>query len=211
MNVVGTDGRTKNVAVKTGTTDDSRDAWTIGYTPEIAVGVWVGNNDNEIMANGGSSMAGPIWRNMMSQAIGSSDPSFVQPAGVTKATVCTAIGTRSDVFLTSNVPKQCEVPKEEPKEDKKEDKKKEKCAIVGKENLDADDPECVVEQCEVEGLEDLAANDPNCVEPETMDTDGDGVSDDVDQCPDTQPGTTVDEEGCPVVVPEQGDGGTNNP
>ncbi|HEU4715542.1 MAG TPA: transglycosylase domain-containing protein, partial [Candidatus Saccharimonadales bacterium] len=36
-------------AVKTGTTDDSRDAWTIGYTPQLAVGVWVGNNDNSVM------------------------------------------------------------------------------------------------------------------------------------------------------------------
>ncbi len=35
-----------NVAVKTGTTDDTRDAWVIGYTPSIALGVWAGNNDN---------------------------------------------------------------------------------------------------------------------------------------------------------------------
>ena len=207
LNVVGTDGRTKNVAVKTGTTDDSRDAWTIGYTPDIAVGVWVGNNDNEIMANGGSGMAGPIWRNMMSQAIGTSNPSFVQPAGVTKATVCTAIGTRTDVFLSSNVPKQCELPKEEPKPEKKEEKKTEKCKITGKENLDADDEECVVEQCEVEGLEELAANDPNCVEPDTTDTDGDGVTDDQDQCPDTPAGATVDEQGCEATLPENGNGG----
>ncbi|MES2876529.1 MAG: PBP1A family penicillin-binding protein [Patescibacteria group bacterium] len=195
LNVTGTDGRIKNVAVKTGTTDDSRDAWTIGYTPEIAVGVWVGNNDNELMANGGAGMAGPIWRNMMGQAIGSSSPSFVQPAGVVKATVCTSTGTKSDVFLASNVPKKCDVPKEQPKEEK-EEVKVEKCKINGKENLDADDEDCVVEPCDIEGLENLAANDPNCKAPEDIDTDGDGVNDDEDLCLNV-PGT-ADNDGCPA-------------
>lgn len=198
LNVTGTDGRTKTAAVKTGTTDDSRDAWTIGYTPDIAVGVWVGNNDNEIMANGGAGMAGPIWRNMMGQAIGSANPTFTQPSGVVKATVCTNIGTQSDFFLSSNVPKQCEAPKkEETKEEKKEEKAR--CQIPGKENLTEDDDECVVDACEVEGLEDLAANDPNCIEPEEeepLDTDKDGVTDDVDQCPNTPPSETADSVGC---------------
>lgn len=104
LSVYGSDGRLKKVAVKTGTTDDSRDAWTIGYTPQIAVGVWVGNNDNTIMSSGGADMAGPIWRAVMKNAIGTGDPSFTQPAGVTKATVCTTAGTFTDVFLASNVP-----------------------------------------------------------------------------------------------------------
>ena len=196
LNVTGTDGRTKTVAVKTGTTDDSRDAWTIGYTPDIAVGVWVGNNDNAIMNNGGSSMAGPIWRNMMGQAIGSSNPSFVQPSGVVKATVCTAVGTKSDVFLSGNVPKKCETVKEEPKV---EEQPKEKCKIVGKEDLEADDEDCVVDACEVEGLENLAANDPNCVEPDESDADNDGVSDSSDLCPNTAPGLPVNpNNGCAV-------------
>ncbi len=208
LNVTGTDGRTKTAAVKTGTTDDSRDAWTIGYTPEIAVGVWVGNNDNEIMNNGGAGMAGPIWRNMMGQAIGSNNPSFVQPSGVVKATVCTSVGTKSDVFLSGNVPKQCDVPKEEPKEEKP--KEKEKCKITGKETIDADDEDCVIEQCDVEGLEDLAANDPNCVESDEddeLDADGDGVVDTLDQCPNTPPGVTPNNVGCgPNQTP--GGGGT---
>lgn len=206
LNVTGTDGRVKNVAVKTGTTDDSRDAWTIGYTPEIAVGVWVGNNDNEMMANGGAGMAGPIWRNMMSQAIGSSTPAFTQPSGVVKATVCTAVGVKTDVFLATNVPKKCEAPKAQPKEEPKE-VEKEKCKITGKENLDADDKDCVVEQCEVEGLENLAANDPLCVEPDDseLDTDNDGVTDDKDDCPGTPAGTPVDNDGCSVA---QGGGPT---
>ncbi|MDO8598895.1 MAG: transglycosylase domain-containing protein [bacterium] len=52
------------VAAKTGTTNDWRDAWTMGYTPSLAVGVWVGNNDNRPMKqrSDGSFVAAPIWR-----------------------------------------------------------------------------------------------------------------------------------------------------
>lgn len=55
------------VAAKTGTTNDYRDAWTIGYTPEIVTGVWVGNNDNTEMKKGagGSAVAAPIWNKFM--------------------------------------------------------------------------------------------------------------------------------------------------
>lgn len=55
----------KDVAVKTGTTNNNKDAWTIGYTPSIAVGVWAGNNDNKPMKKGGSAVAGPIWNKFM--------------------------------------------------------------------------------------------------------------------------------------------------
>ncbi len=48
------------VAAKTGTTNDNKDAWTMAYTPNIAVGVWAGNNDNVPMKKGGSALAGPI-------------------------------------------------------------------------------------------------------------------------------------------------------
>jgi 1A family penicillin-binding protein len=209
LNVVGTDGLTKTAAVKTGTTDDSRDAWTIGYTPDIAVGVWVGNNDNTAMLNGGSSMAGPIWRNMMSQAIGSSSPSFEQPSGVVKKSVCTEVGTLSDVFLSWNVPKECAKKADKPKKDKP--KPQEKCTVEGKETLAADDPNCAVDPCPYDGLEDLASNDPNCIDPATQDDDSDGVSNDLDQCPDTPPGETPDENGCsdsqtPPVTPPHGRG-----
>jgi len=55
-----------NVAVKTGTTTDYRDAWCIGYSTKIAVGVWVGNSDNQPMEHlPGSRGAGPIWRGIM--------------------------------------------------------------------------------------------------------------------------------------------------
>jgi len=57
------------VAVKTGTTNDNKDAWTIGYTPSVAVGVWVGNNDNVPMKKGGAALAGPIWNAVMSEAL----------------------------------------------------------------------------------------------------------------------------------------------
>lgn len=54
---------------KTGTTQDSRDAWTIGYTPSLVCGVWVGNNDNSSMKWGGVQLAGPIWHQFMEEAL----------------------------------------------------------------------------------------------------------------------------------------------
>lgn len=59
----------REVAVKTGTTNNNKDAWTIGYTPSIAVGVWVGNNDNTPMKKGGAALAGPIWNGVISEAL----------------------------------------------------------------------------------------------------------------------------------------------
>jgi 1A family penicillin-binding protein len=57
------------VAVKTGTTNDNKDAWTIGYTPSVVVGVWVGNNDNVPMKKGGAALAGPIWNAVILEAL----------------------------------------------------------------------------------------------------------------------------------------------
>lgn len=58
------------VAVKTGTTNDTRDAWTVGYTPSIAIGAWVGNNDNSPMVK---TIAGfitvPMWHEVMAYAL----------------------------------------------------------------------------------------------------------------------------------------------
>lgn len=59
----------REVAVKTGTTNDNKDAWTIGYTPSVAVGVWVGNNDNKPMKKGGAALAGPIWNAVTTEAL----------------------------------------------------------------------------------------------------------------------------------------------
>lgn len=59
-----------DVAVKTGTTDDTRDAWVIGYTPSIALGVWVGNNDNSKMVKSVAGfIAAPMWHEAMEYAI----------------------------------------------------------------------------------------------------------------------------------------------
>lgn len=57
------------VAVKTGTTNNNKDAWTIGYTPSVVVGVWAGNNDNKPMKKGGSAVAGPIWNKFITEAL----------------------------------------------------------------------------------------------------------------------------------------------
>ncbi len=71
------------VAVKTGTTNDNKDAWTIGYTPSVAVGVWVGNNDNKPMKKGGAALAGPIWNAVMTEAIRKMpSDSFNRPEGI---------------------------------------------------------------------------------------------------------------------------------
>ncbi|GAH69898.1 unnamed protein product, partial [marine sediment metagenome] len=58
-----------NVAVKTGTTQFFNDAWAIGYTPSIATGVWIGNNDNSSMTKPGVVLSGPIWHNFMVEAL----------------------------------------------------------------------------------------------------------------------------------------------
>lgn len=57
------------VAAKTGTTNNNRDAWTLGYTPSLVVGVWAGNNDNHSMKKGGVAMAGPIWNKFITEAL----------------------------------------------------------------------------------------------------------------------------------------------
>lgn len=80
----------KTVAVKTGTTNDDRDAWTIGYTPQLAIGVWVGNNDNTVMQNGSSIMAGPIFTKAMGSILAGVDTSFPIPSGVVQKNICTS-------------------------------------------------------------------------------------------------------------------------
>jgi len=72
----------REVAAKTGTTQENRDAWVVGYTPSVAVGVWVGNNRNESMtaAGGGISAAGPLWNAFMNAALsGTPAETFTDP------------------------------------------------------------------------------------------------------------------------------------
>lgn len=61
----------RTVAAKTGTTQDYHDAWTVGYTPSLAVGIWAGNNDNTAMRAGsaGTYVAAPIWNAFMKQEL----------------------------------------------------------------------------------------------------------------------------------------------
>ena len=126
-----------SAAVKTGTTDENRDAWTIGYTPQAVVGVWVGNNNNDAMLNGGSGMAGPIWKSTMAEIAAAERPNaFVKPPGIVTKSICysngglanqTGAGTYQEVFLSSRLPSErCTVkstvsdPVEPPKELKPE-------------------------------------------------------------------------------------------
>jgi len=70
------------VAAKTGTTQEFRDGWTIGFTPSLAAGVWVGNNDNTPMSNraAGATTAAPIWNTFMRTALeGTPIEQFVRP------------------------------------------------------------------------------------------------------------------------------------
>jgi penicillin-binding protein 1C len=81
-------------AVKTGTTTGFRDNWTLGFTPELAVGVWVGNADGSPMHDvSGVDGAGPVWRDvMMAAALGRRLSWPPRPAGIVEATVCSPTG-----------------------------------------------------------------------------------------------------------------------
>ncbi len=72
------------VAAKTGTTNDARDAWLLGYTPSLAVGVWAGNNDHSAMQDksGGESAAGPIWNAFMRKALDGKPVESFPPADI---------------------------------------------------------------------------------------------------------------------------------
>lgn len=72
----------REVAAKTGTTQENRDAWVVGYTPSIVTGVWTGNNDNKSMTKEGAgiSASGPMWHEFMVKALENMSPdNFIQP------------------------------------------------------------------------------------------------------------------------------------
>lgn len=83
-------------AVKTGTTTGFKDNWTVGYTPELAVGVWVGNTDDRAMENiSGVSGAAPIWRDVMETAAEHTAMTWpAPPEGIARAEVCAPTGLR---------------------------------------------------------------------------------------------------------------------
>ncbi len=82
------------VAAKTGTTRNSRDNWTIGYSADVVVGVWVGNADNSPMrGTSGVTGAGPIFHDVMVTALKRYPPaSFAQPSGIVRQQICRMSG-----------------------------------------------------------------------------------------------------------------------
>jgi 1A family penicillin-binding protein len=86
----------QQVAVKTGTTNNLRDNWTIGYTSDHLVAVWVGNNDNQSMSYVASGITGasPIWNKIMRLLLDEENPHvFSTPEGLIKIKICAATGT----------------------------------------------------------------------------------------------------------------------
>jgi 1A family penicillin-binding protein len=79
-----------DVAAKTGTTQENRDGWVVGFSPDIATVVWTGNNDNSSMtaAGAGISAAGPMWHEFMAKALSKMPNStFPQPAPVSSSKI----------------------------------------------------------------------------------------------------------------------------
>ena len=75
----------RHVAAKTGTTQDFRDNWTVGFTPSLATAVWVGNSDYHPLAHNSTGIVGaaPIWHQFMTQALAQHpDEWFMMPVGV---------------------------------------------------------------------------------------------------------------------------------
>ncbi|MDZ4227992.1 MAG: PBP1A family penicillin-binding protein [Candidatus Levybacteria bacterium] len=105
----------KTIAVKTGTTDDKRDNWTIGWTPSVLVATWVGNNDNSPMGDVASGVTGaaPIWRRIILEALkGKPSEDFSKPDNVVAVTIDSLGGglpvdgqpTRSEYFIKGTEP-----------------------------------------------------------------------------------------------------------
>jgi len=106
-------------AVKTGTTNDFRDNWTIGYTPDLVVGTWVGNaNYTPMQGTTGLTGAAPIWSYFMTstiQDITRNNPSpFVKPNGIVDQVICSISGTepsqwcpthRYEIFASDQLPR----------------------------------------------------------------------------------------------------------
>jgi len=106
----------KTVAVKTGTTDDKRDNWTVGYSPGVVVGTWVGNNDNSPMdpsLASGVTGAAPIWNRIMNEVLKTkSNEPFLKPDSVTQTDIDSFGGgapidgfpTRKEYFIKGTEP-----------------------------------------------------------------------------------------------------------
>jgi membrane peptidoglycan carboxypeptidase len=104
----GDPGSIRPAAVKTGTSQDFRDNWTVGYTSDYVMGVWAGNNDNSPMVNiTGVDGAGPIWHDSMLLAEqGHPIQDFTNPGGVVKRTVHYPQGITTTDWYLAGVPVQ---------------------------------------------------------------------------------------------------------
>jgi len=104
-------------AVKTGTSNDARDVWTIGYTPQVVVGVWVGNTDDSPMSSALSGYYGaaPLWYGVMEAALaGKEMQQFTVPPNLVQYEVCDYTGaqaseacaghTHTDIFAAGALP-----------------------------------------------------------------------------------------------------------
>ncbi len=94
-------------AVKTGTTNDFRDNWTMGYTPDLLVGVWVGNADYSPMVNTtGVDGAAPIWNRLMRYGVdhlfGGVSSSFARPNDVVDRVICSVSGAEPSEYCPSH-------------------------------------------------------------------------------------------------------------
>ncbi len=92
-------------AVKTGTTDDWRDTWTVGYTPDLVAGVWVGNANNQAMKRTLSVLtAAPIWHDFMEETLkGTPAKPFQRPPGLEDVQVCATSGLLPSSYCPKTV------------------------------------------------------------------------------------------------------------
>jgi membrane peptidoglycan carboxypeptidase len=102
------------IALKTGTTNDYRDAWTVGYTPFLTVGVWAGNSNNTPMQQQGSSIlaALPMWNSFMKQVITDYQPEIFPSSELTAPNIPMLNGTQGSTphsilyYINKNNPTQ---------------------------------------------------------------------------------------------------------
>jgi penicillin-binding protein 1B len=89
-------GFTLDAAGKSGTTNDLRDAWFVGFTPDLLTVVWVGFDDNQTVTLSGSQAALPIWTQFMKNATaGRLNAAFEVPEGITSAEIDRDTGKRA--------------------------------------------------------------------------------------------------------------------
>jgi 1A family penicillin-binding protein len=92
-------GLSEITAGKTGTTEDLRDSWFVGYTPDLVIGVWVGTDDSTSTGLTGSEGALPIWATVMQAAVKRTAPRpFVAPPGIVMAPVERGTGRRASLW-----------------------------------------------------------------------------------------------------------------